>query len=119
LTAGRLRYTQVAAMAAAAARLLLDQGVELESLRFASRYAELAEQEMGFIFHHLLSPSFKAGRREEVSGGLGMQALQQLEGYMRRQVRREFGLHGRKFSNIADPLDEKSSQTDEPEQDFD
>src|SRR5262249_5085093 len=42
---GQPHYTQADRNAAAAAKTLLEQGVDLEDLRFVRRYAELIEQE--------------------------------------------------------------------------
>lgn len=103
---GRSPYTQADADAAAAARLLLDQGIELENLRLVSRYAALSEQELGFLYHHLVLPALKAGRREEVSAGLGLQALLLIEAYQRRQFRRSIGMFSQAYSALANPLDD-------------
>lgn len=97
-------YTQADKNAAAAAKMLLDQGVELEDLRFIQRYAEMIEQENGFILHHLILPAVAAGRRDQVSAGRGFQALHSIEAYLRQQIRRKYGLFSSKMGDVADPL---------------
>jgi DNA-binding transcriptional MerR regulator len=101
---GRPVFTQADADAAAAARLLLDQGVDIEDLRFVRRYAELIEQEHAFILHHLIRPALDAGRRDKVSAGRGFQALRVIEAYLRRQFRREHGIFGEPLDVLPDPL---------------
>lgn len=81
-------YTEAEAEAAAAVRTILDQGVRLEDLRFVRRYAEVVEQEHGFILHHLINPAIAAGRREQVSATLAFRGLRIIETYLRRQFRR-------------------------------
>lgn len=101
---GRPVFTQADADAAAAARMLLDQGVNLDALRFVRRYVDLIEQEHGFLLHHLIRPALTAGRRNQVSATLGVRALRTIEAYLRRQLRREHGL----FFEAADPLDDQT-----------
>lgn len=101
---GRSLYTEADAEAAAAARTILDQGVELEKLRFVRRYTELTEQEMGFLLHHLIRPAFAAGRRDQVSATLATRSLRVLEAYLRRQYRRRTLLFPPEIPELPDPL---------------
>lgn len=102
---GQAYYTQADRDAAAAAKMLLDQGVAFEDLRFVRRYQELIDQENGFIFHHLILPALAGGRRDQVSAGRGFQALRTIEAYLRRQIRREYGMVSSKMKEIPDPLE--------------
>jgi len=103
---GRSLYTEAEAEAASAARLIMDQGVELEKLRFVRRYTELTEQEMAFLLHHLIKPAVTAGRRDEVSATLANRGLRILEAYLRRQHRRRTLLFPPKTPDLPDPLAE-------------
>jgi DNA-binding transcriptional MerR regulator len=100
-------YTEAEAEAAAAVRTILDQGVELEKLRFVTRYTDLAEQEFGFLFHHLINPAVAAGRRSQVSATLANRGLRILEAYLRRQFRRRTGIWPADTSEIPDPFAEQ------------
>lgn len=115
---GHGRYTQADADAAAAARLLLDQGVELEALQFLQRHKELIEQEHGFIFHYLIKPAVLAGRRDQVSARKGFRAIRLIEAYLRRQFRRQLGVFGDAYQNLPDPLAHSPSQADEGETEY-
>ncbi|HEU0235644.1 MAG TPA: MerR family transcriptional regulator [Candidatus Limnocylindrales bacterium] len=99
-------YTEADAGAAAAARTILDQGVDLEKLRFVRRYTELAEQEMSFLLHHLINPASAAGRRDQVSATLANRGLRILEAYLRRQYRRRTLLFPPEVPDMPDPLAE-------------
>lgn len=103
---GRSLYTEAETEAAAAARTVMDQGVELEKLRFVRRYTELAEQEMGFLLHHLIEPAIAAGRRDEVSATLATRSLRVLEAYARRQYRRQHPPFPSEIPDLPDPLAE-------------
>jgi DNA-binding transcriptional MerR regulator len=101
---GRPVYTAAEAEAAAAARLIREQGVALEKLRFVRRYTELAEEELAFVFHHLIRPAMAAGRRDQVSATLANRGLRMLEAYLRRQFRRETLLFPPEIPDLPDPL---------------
>ena len=109
LAGGRPSYTEADRNAAAAAKILLDQGVELEDLRFVRRYADLIEQENGFILHHLIYPAMAAGRRDQVSAGKGFQALRTIEAYLRRQINRRHGFANSAIGTIPDPLEDQET----------
>ena len=106
-------YTAADAEAAKAARLIIDQGVELEKLRFVRRYSELAEQELAYILHHLIKPALAAGRREQVSATLANRGLSVLEAYLRRQHRRETLLFPIEIPDLPDPLAEQPANGDD------
>jgi DNA-binding transcriptional MerR regulator len=112
---GTLHYTQAERNAAAAAKMLLDQGVELEDLRFLQRHAELIEQEHGFILHHLILPALAAGRRDQVSATRGFQALRTIEAYLRRQFRRQYGMFTYDYDQFPDPLRKQGSTQEKNE----
>jgi DNA-binding transcriptional MerR regulator len=101
---GRPVYTAAEAEAAEAARTILEQGVELEKLRFVRRYTALAEHELAFLLHHLIKPAMAAGRREQVSATLANRGLRVLEAYLRRQYRRETLLFPPEVPDVPDPL---------------
>jgi DNA-binding transcriptional MerR regulator len=101
---GQPAYTAAEAEAAQAARTILEQGVELEKLRFVRRYSNLAAQEVAFLVHHLIQPAMAAGRREQVSATLANRGLRVLEAYLRRQHRRETLLFPPEVPDLPDPL---------------
>lgn len=101
---GQPVYTAAEAEAGEAARTILEQGVELEKLRFVRRYTALAEQELAFLLHHLIKPAMAAGRREQVSATLANRGLRVLEAYLRRQYRRETLLFPPEVPDVPDPL---------------
>lgn len=100
-------YTEAEAEAAGAARTIMDQGVELEKLRFVRRYSDLADEEMGFLLHHLIKPAIAAGRRDQVSATLANRGLRILEAYLRRQYRRRTLLFPQETPDLPDPLAER------------
>lgn len=104
-------YTAAEVEAAKAARTIIDQGVEVEKLRFVRRYSELAEQEMAYLLHHLIKPALAAGRREQVSATLANRGLSVLEAYLRRQFRRETLLFPPEIPDLPDPLEEWADGT--------
>lgn len=108
---GRPVYTAADAEAAEAARTIMDQGVRLETLRFARRYSQLAEAELAFILHHLIKPAMAAGRRDQVSATLANRALRVLEAYLRRQHRRRTLLYPSEIPDWPDPLAEPRQST--------
>jgi DNA-binding transcriptional MerR regulator len=85
-------YTRAEVEAARAAKAILEQGVAADALRFAGRYTELAEEELGFLFHHVVRPAIAAGRRDQVSATVALRGLHALEAYLRRQHHRQRGL---------------------------
>jgi DNA-binding transcriptional MerR regulator len=111
---GEHLYTAAEVEAARAARTIIDQGVELEKLRFVRRYTELAEQELAYLFHHLIKPALAAGRREQVSATLANRGLSVLEAYLRRQYRRETLLFSPEMPNVPDPLAESPPVSTSP-----
>jgi DNA-binding transcriptional MerR regulator len=104
-------YTAAEAEAAEAARIIMDQGVDLEKLRFVRRYSELAEEELAFLLHHLMEPAMAAGRRDQVSATLATRGLRVLEAYLRRQYKRNSLLFPREMPDLPDPLDDASKRT--------
>ena len=109
LVDGLPSYTEADRNAAAAAKTLLDQGVELEDLRFVQRYTNLIEQENGFILHHIILPSMAAGWRDQVSAGRGFQALRTIEAYLRQQINRRHGFANSAIGTIPDPLEDQET----------
>ena len=108
---GQPVYTAAEVGAAKAARTILEQGVDLEKLRFVRRYSELAEQEIAYLLHHLIKPALAAGRREQVSATLANRGLSVLEAYLRRQYRRETLLFPPEIPDLPDPLEEWADGT--------
>ncbi|HEV8281015.1 MAG TPA: MerR family transcriptional regulator [Candidatus Limnocylindrales bacterium] len=104
---GERVYTAAEVEAARAARTITEQGIELEKLGFVRRYSELAEQELAYLFHHLIKPALAAGRREQVSATLANRGLSVLEAYLRRQYRRETLLFPPEMPDLPDPLAEQ------------
>lgn len=101
------QYTQAEMEAAQSVKILLDQGVDLEALRFLQRYSELIEQEHGFIYHHLLRPAEEDGRSESVDGLLGFRALRTIEAYLLQKFRRWYAQHPGNYPDLPDPLENK------------
>lgn len=116
LVNGQPLYTRADAEAVAAARTLLDQGVELDALRFVRRYGELIEQEHAFLLHYVIRPAELAGRREQVSATVAEGALRLIEAYLRRQFRRRYGLISTRWAVLADPLDDSTPPGSGPAQ---
>jgi len=116
---GRPVYTSADAEAAEAARIIVDQGVALEKLRFVRRYSALAEQEVAFLLHHLMEPAMAAGRREQVSATLATRGLRVLEAYLRRQHRRQTLLFAPEVPDLPDPLDDQSEPATSPKEAID
>jgi DNA-binding transcriptional MerR regulator len=104
---GERVFTAAEVEAAKAARTIVDQGVDLEKLRFVRRYSELAEQELAYLLHHLIKPALAAGRRDQVSATLANRGLTVLEAYLRRQYRRETLLFPPEIPDLPDPIAEE------------
>ena len=103
---GQPIYTAAEAEAAEAARTIMDQGIDLEKLRFVRRYSELADQELAFLLNHLIKPAMAAGRRDQVHATLANRGLRVLEAYLRRQHRRTTLLFPSEIPDLPDPLAE-------------
>jgi DNA-binding transcriptional MerR regulator len=108
-------YTVAEVEAASAARMIMDQGVGLEKLRFVRRYSELAEQEIAFLLNHLIKPAIGAGRRAQVSATLANRGLMVLEAYLRRQHRRRTLLFPPEMPDLPDPLADSTAPVTGPE----